>query len=214
MRKSLGYCAAGAVMAFASPALSHPHIFAEARVEIVATDDGMLKELRNVWRFDDIFSSSVLMDFDKNSDLKLDHGELSEIANTIRDSLGDYSYFTFITKDGASSDVARPEIFNVDFKDNQLLVFFVAKPKTPMKIGGRMTIGVYDPTLYTAIDFAKDEDMVAEGKPFEACTHKVVRPDPDQVIAQNQSNLTEAFFNDPAGTDMGKLFATRLEVTC
>ena len=75
MRKSLGYCAAGAVMAFASPALSHPHIFAEARVEIVATDDGMLKELRNVWRFDDIFSSSVLMDFDKNSDLKLDHSE-------------------------------------------------------------------------------------------------------------------------------------------
>ncbi|MFN3319865.1 MAG: DUF1007 family protein [Allorhizobium sp.] len=214
MRKSLGYCAAGAVMAFASPALSHPHIFAEARVEIVATDDGMLKELRNVWRFDDIFSSSVLMDFDKNSDLKLDHSELNEIANTIRDSLGDYSYFTFISKDGASSEIAKPEIFNVDFKDNQLLVFFVAKPKTPLKIGGRMIFGVYDPTLYTAIDFAKDEDMVVEGKPFEACTHKVVRPDPDQVIAQNQSNLTEAFFNDPAGTDMGKLFATRLEVTC
>ena len=214
MRKSLGYCAAGAVLAFASPAVSHPHIFAEARVEIVATDDGMLKELRNVWRFDDIFSSSVLMDFDKNSDLKLAPEELTEIANTIRDSLGDYSYFTFITKDGASSEIARPEIFNVDFKDNQLLVFFVAKPKTQLKIGGRMTFGVYDPTLYTAIDFAKDEDMVVEGKPFEACTHKVVRPDPDQVIAQNQSNLTEAFFNDPAGTDMGKLFATRLEVTC
>ncbi|MBU2329111.1 MAG: DUF1007 family protein [Alphaproteobacteria bacterium] len=201
-------------MAFAAPALSHPHIFAEARVEIVATDDGMLKELRNVWRFDDIFSSSVLMDFDKNSDLKLDHGELSEIANTIRDSLGDYGYFTFITADGASSEVAKPEIFNVDFKDDQLLVFFVAKPKTSVKIGGSMTFGVYDPTLYTAIDFAKDEDMVVEGKPFEACTHKVVRPDPDQVIAQNQSNLTEAFFSDPAGTDMGKLFATRLEVTC
>jgi ABC-type uncharacterized transport system substrate-binding protein len=214
MRKSLGYCAAGVAMAFATPALSHPHIFAEARVEIVATDDGMLKELRNVWRFDDIFSSSVLMDFDKNSDLKLDHGELSEIADTIRDSLGDYGYFTFITKDGASSEVAKPEIFNVDFKDNQLLVFFVARPKAPVKIGGSMTFGVYDPTLYTAIDFAKDEDMVVEGKSFEACTHKVVRPDPDQVIAQNQSNLTEAFFNDPAGTDMGKLFATRLEVTC
>ena len=201
-------------MAFATPALSHPHIFAEARVDLVATDDGMLKELRNVWRFDDIFSSSVLMDFDKNSDLKLDHGELSEIADTIRDSLGDYGYFTFITKDGASSEVAKPEIFNVDFKDNQLLVFFVARPKAPVKIGGSMTFGVYDPTLYTAIDFAKDEDMVVEGKSFEACTQKVVRPDPDQVIAQNQSNLTEAFFNDPAGTDMGKLFATRLEVTC
>ncbi|MFN3508196.1 MAG: DUF1007 family protein [Allorhizobium sp.] len=214
MRKSLGYWAAGAVMAFASPAFSHPHIFAEARVEIIAANDGTLQELRNVWRFDDIFSSSVLMDFDKNSDLKLDHSELNEIAKTIRESLGDYSYFTFITKDGASSEVAKPEVFNVDFKDNQLLVFFVAKPKAPMKIGGRMTFGVYDPTLYTAIDFAKDEDMMVEGEAFSACTQKVVRPDPDEVIAQNQANLTEAFFNDPAGTDMGKLFATRLEVTC
>jgi ABC-type uncharacterized transport system substrate-binding protein len=214
MRRSLGYWAVGAVLAFATPALSHPHIFAEARVEIVAADDGTLKELRNVWRFDDIFSSSVLMDFDKNSDLKLDHSELSEIANTIRDSLGDYSYFTFITQDGASSDVAKPDVFNVDFKDNQLLVFFVAKPKTPVKIDGHITIGIYDPTLYTAIDFAKDDDMMVEGKAFAGCTHKVVRPDPDQVIAQNQSNLTEAFFNDPAGTDMGKLFATRMEVTC
>jgi ABC-type uncharacterized transport system substrate-binding protein len=214
MLKRLGYWAAATVTAFATPALSHPHIFAEARLEIVAADDGTLKELRNVWRFDDIFSSSVLMDFDKNSDLKLDHSELTEIANTIRDSLGDYSYFSFITKDGTTSEIAKPEVFNVDFKDNQLLVFFVAKPKTPVVIGGRMNFGVYDPTLYTAIDFAKDEDMVVEGKAFAACTHKVVRPDPDEVIAQNQLNLTEAFFSDPTGNDMGKLFATRMEVTC
>lgn len=214
MLRRLGYGAAGAVMAFATPALSHPHIFAEARVEIVAADDGTLKELRNVWRFDDVFSSGVVMDFDKNSDLKLDHSELKEIAATIRESLGDYSYFTFITKDGATSEIAKPEVFNVDFKDNQLLVFFVAQPKTPIKISGNMSFGVYDPTLYTAIDFAKDEDIAVEGKAFESCTRKVVRPDPDDVIAQNQANLTEAFFNDPAGTDMGKLFATRMEVSC
>lgn len=214
MLRRLGYWTAGAVVAFATPALAHPHIFAEARVEIVAADDGTVKELRNVWRFDDVFSSSVLMDFDKNSDLKLEQSELNEIANTIRDSLGDYSYFTFITKDGVKSDIGRPDVFNVDFKDNQLLVFFVAKPKIPVTVGGRMTFGIYDPTLYTAIDFAKDEDMVVEGKAFAACKHSVVRPDPDEVIAQNQLNLTEAFFSDPTGNDTGSLFATRMEVTC
>ncbi|MBO9629966.1 MAG: DUF1007 domain-containing protein, partial [Shinella sp.] len=36
----------------------------------------------------------------------------------------------------------------------------------------------------------------------------------DEVLAQNQDKLTDAFFNDPTGTDMTKLFATRLEVTC
>ena len=37
-----------------------------------------------------------------------------------------------------------------------------------------------------------------------------------QVFYPNDGSGTssEAFFNDPAGTDMGKLFATRMEVTC
>jgi ABC-type uncharacterized transport system substrate-binding protein len=41
-----------------------------------------------------------------------------------------------------------------------------------------------------------------------------VRPDADQVIAENKQSLTDAFFNDPTGTNMSKLFATRLEITC
>jgi ABC-type uncharacterized transport system substrate-binding protein len=47
-----------------------------------------------------------------------------------------------------------------------------------------------------------------------SCTHAIVRPDADEVIAENKSTLTDAFFNDPTGTDMSKLFATRMEVTC
>jgi ABC-type uncharacterized transport system substrate-binding protein len=40
----------------------------------------------------------------------------------------------------------------------------------------------------------------------------VIRPDPDQAIAQNQKTLTDAFFNDP--TDLSKIFATKLELIC
>ena len=40
------------------------------------------------------------------------------------------------------------------------------------------------------------------------------RPQKSIGIAQNQSNLTDAFFNDPAGTDLSKIFATKLELTC
>ena len=36
----------------------------------------------------------------------------------------------------------------------------------------------------------------------------------DEAIAQNSGTLTDAFFNDPSGTDMSKIFATRLELTC
>ena len=199
-----------------APAIAdaHPHIFADATIEVTANKDGTLGELRNVWRFDDVFSSSVLLDFDTNTDLKLDHDELEEISKTIRTSLADYDYFTFITRDGAPVKIGKPDHFHADFKDNKLLLVFSLRPVDKVPLKGKFNIGIYDPTLYTAIDFNKDEDMKVEGKLLKACKRSVIRPDPDKIFAQNQNMQTESFFNDPGNTDIGKLFATRLEMTC
>jgi ABC-type uncharacterized transport system substrate-binding protein len=212
MRKTLLPAIALAMLA-PQLALAHPHVFADARLEIVSDDNGQVVELRNVWRFDEMFSSSVLMDFDKNTNLELDLEELQEVGNVVRESLADYNYYTALTDNGKSVNVTRPDVINVDYKDGQLLMIFAVKPEAPMALKGTLTFGVYDPTLYTAIDFQRDEDMALIGK-FDGCDGKVVRPDPDTVIAENKDKLTEAFFDDPTGNDMSKLFATRMEVTC
>lgn len=203
-----------APFAVPAPALAHPHIFAEARLEIVAGADGTVQELRNVWRFDEVFSSSVILDFDKNGDLKLDPHELAELGETIRTSLADYHYFSTVTLDGAQIGIKKPDVFHTTMQDKQLMLIFAVKPEKPVPLKGKLTFGIYDPTMYTAIDFPTDKDLVLKGAGFEKCQHKVVRPDPDDVISQNSASLTDAFFNDPTGTDMTKLFATRMEVTC
>ncbi|GAK68724.1 hypothetical protein RRU01S_02_00520 [Agrobacterium rubi TR3 = NBRC 13261] len=195
-------------------AMAHPHVFAEARLEVIEGTDGKVQEVRNIWRFDEMFSASVVLDYDKNSDAKLDKEELAEIGTTVVESLAEFSYYTFISADGKTVDVAKPDTIHVDYKDNQILMFFSVKPKTPLPIKGKLSFGAWDPTMYTAIDFAKDTDLVVKGTHLAACKHTVVRPNPDEIIAQNQNNLTDAFFNDPTGTDMTKLFATRLELTC
>lgn len=204
-----------AVLLMLAPAAAsaHPHVFADARLEVVAGADGNIQELHNVWRFDEVFSSQVLLDFDKNTNLVLDQPELEDIGKTVRDSLEEFGYYTTLTQDGKSVAVAKPDVINVDFKDGQLLMFFAIKPAAPMPLKGKLTFGVYDPTLYASIDFPTDQDVVLMGD-FGSCKHTLVRPDADEVIAENQSNLTDAFFNDPTGTDMSKLFATRIEVTC
>ncbi|NSY17045.1 DUF1007 family protein [Neorhizobium sp. AL 9.2.2] len=206
--------ALAAPLAVPAPALAHPHIFAEARLEIVAGADGTVQELRNVWRFDEVFSSSVILDFDKNGDLKLDPHELAELGETIRTSLADYHYFSTVTLDGAQIGIQKPDVFHTTMQDKQLMLIFAVKPEKPVPLKGKLTFGIYDPTMYTAIDFPTDKDLVLKGAAFEKCQHKVVRPDPDDVISQNSASLTDAFFNDPTGTDMTKLFATRMEVTC
>jgi ABC-type uncharacterized transport system substrate-binding protein len=213
MRKST-FLMASLLSLLPATAFAHPHVFVEARLEVVAGDDGANSELRNVWRFDEVFSSSVVMDFDKNTDLKLDPNELAEVGKTVRDSLVDYDYYMNLTIDGKNVKVQKPDLIHVDYKQGQLLMFFAVKPAEPMPLKGRLTFGVYDPTLYTSIDFPTDNELVLVGDALKSCKHQVVRPDADQVIAENKQSLTDAFFNDPTGTNMSKLFATRLDVTC
>ena len=195
-------------------AFSHPHIFAEARLEVVAGDDGQIDELHNIWRFDEVFSSSVLLDFDKNTNNVLDPDELKEVGSVVLESMEEFNYFMNISQDGKDIGVKKPDEIVADYKDGQLLLIFAIKPDKPMPLKGKLTFGVYDPTLYTAMDFPTDGDMALIGKSFDACSHKVVRPDPDEIISQNQATLTQAFWNDPTGTNMSKLFATRMEITC
>ncbi len=208
------FLTAGFLALAPATAFAHPHIFVEARLEVVAGDDGNVAEFRNVWRFDEVFTSSVVMDFDKNTDLKLEPNELAEVGKTVKESLVDYDYYMNLTMNGKNVTVQKPDIIHVDYRDGQLLMFFAVKPAETMPLKGTLTFGVYDPTLYTSIDFPSDKEMLLVGDGFKSCKHQVVRPDADQVISQNKQSLTDAFFNDPTGTNMSKLFATKLEVTC
>lgn len=194
-------------------ALAHPHIFAEARLEVVVSDEGTVESLRHVWLFDEYFSSTVMLEFDANTNLEFETAELEAIGETVRQSLADFDYYTTISQDGAAVGVAPPERIYADFKDGRLLLFFSHAPAEEMALEGTLSFGVYDPTMYAAVDFLNDSDLVVMGDTGD-CEKAVVRPDPETVIAENQANLTEAFFNDPGGNDLSKLFATRLELRC
>ncbi|MFC5386138.1 DUF1007 family protein [Aquamicrobium segne] len=203
-----------ALFAATLSARAHPHVFAEARLDVVfESKQPAIQALRHLWRFDDLFSATVLMEFDANADLKLDDGELQEVANTIHASLADFSYFQFITVNGQDMEMNPPASIMANFENNQLIILFESEAQTPITLAGDIRISVYDPTFYTAIDFTQDANMAAPGLP-SICSQQVVRPDPDTVLAENQQTLTEAFFNDPAGTDMSRIFATRLELNC
>lgn len=196
------------------PASVHPHVFAEARLDVVlGPDHQTVKALRHLWRFDDLFSSTVLMEFDANADLKLDADELEQVANTIHASLADFNYFQMVTVNGKDVKMKPPPGIMANFENNQLIILFESEPETPIQLTGNIRLGVYDPTFYTAIDFIDDANMAVEGLP-SSCVRTVIRPDPDTALAENQQTLTEAFFNDPAGTDMSRIFATKLELKC
>lgn len=203
-----------ALLLCANAAMAHPHVFAQANFEIHANDNGEISELRHVWRFDELFSSSVLLDFDTNSNLELDANELQEIGAVVLESLAEFDYYTHLSVDGEDVKIARPDVINADFQEGQLLLIFAVRPHLPVMMSGNISAGVYDPTLYSAIEFFEDSDMIITGVDPDKCQREVVRPDPDEVIAQNSGSLTDAFYDDSDPFDISKLFATRLELKC
>ncbi|HTV71125.1 MAG TPA: DUF1007 family protein [Rhizobiaceae bacterium] len=214
-RTTFATALAGTALAALSalPAVAHPHVFAEARLDVAVNPDNTVKALKHLWRFDDVFSSTVLIEFDANSDLKLDDAELQEVANTVYTSLAEYDYFQLVTQDKKDVAMKPPAKLIATFEDQQLIIMFESEPKEALKLGGQVDFGVYDPTFYTAIDFVEDDYMQVQNMPA-GCTRAVIRPDPDEAIAQNQDMLDQSFWDTTSSNDMQKLFATRLEITC
>lgn len=205
-------CAAG-FLGLAGSALAHPHVFADARLEVDVAPDGDVSVMRHVWRFDEVFSSTVMLEFDSDTDNKMEVPELEEVASVVTESLAEFNYFQTILVGGESIDVKPVTDMKAMFEDGQLIIFFTTQPVTPVNIKSSPSFGVYDPTFYTAIDFPDDSQMVLEGAP-SSCSHTMITPDPDEALAQNQATLTDAFFNDPQATNWSKLLATRMEVSC
>lgn len=109
--------------------------------------------------------------------------------------------------------MAKPADLIAAFDGKTLVVSYSNAPANPLSVTGKVSFGIYDPTFYTAIEFLDDADLAVIGVPA-ACKSAVVRPDADEALAQNKGSLTDAFFTDPQGTDMSKIFATRIELTC
>ena len=154
-----------------------------------------------------------MFEFDKDADGKISADEQAEISKTIVESIGDYNYFEAVISNGKEIKMAKPANLQASFDGKILLITFANTPVEKVPFTGKVSFGIYDPTFYTAIEFLEDTDVAVDKLPA-ACKTVVIRPDADEALAQNQSKLTDAFFNDPQGTDMSKIFATRLEVSC
>jgi ABC-type uncharacterized transport system substrate-binding protein len=194
------------------PALSHPHVFADTRTEVIGKD-GELAALRHVWRFDEFFSSTVLLEFDKDANGRLEGTELEEVEGTIKRSTAEFNFFQNVYDNGREVAMTVPGRMNVSFDGPLMLLIFESVPERQIPLTGELTFGIFDPTFYTSLDFIEDKDLSANGFPA-ACSFALVRPNPDDAIAANQGSLTEQFFSEEKQNDYSRMFATRLEAKC
>jgi ABC-type uncharacterized transport system substrate-binding protein len=203
---------AAALAVMPGRASAHPHVFAETRTEVVG-GDGVLKALRHVWRFDEFFSATVLLEFDADGNGRLEGGELDKVEQTIKGSTSEFNFFQNVYDNGREVRMSVPGKMNVSFDGPLMLLIFESVPEREIALKGELSFGIFDPTFYTSLDFLDDKDLTAQGFP-PSCAMATVRPDPDEAIAANEGSLTDQFFAEEKQNDYSRMFATRLDAKC
>ncbi|KAA0972279.1 DUF1007 family protein [Aureimonas fodinaquatilis] len=199
------------------PALAHPHVFADSRMEIVGDASANLLAIRNIWRMDELFSSSVLVDFDNNANNTLDPDELAEIGETVRQSIAEWDFYTLITISGRPVRLQPPAQIRALYQEQQLILFFEMKVDQPINLAEKtVTFSTFDDSFFVAFDYESEEAFELLDLP-ERCTRQFTIPDPDAAAAEWMAQISMLRPNEKVpddGIDYSKALAIHADVSC
>lgn len=203
--------AAPMLMLMTSFSLAHPHVFVTATLELESNDAGEFTALHHVWKFDELFSSTVMLDFDANGDGSLDATELLDVGNTIKENIAEYDFFTSTRLGTDIASIYAPDTMTASLGENNMVILHHSmRFEKPVEAKEKpLRISVSDPSFYVAFDFTKDAIQMAGA----ACPFEITVPDFDTLLA-DPSTMSEAFFDNPDKPDLGDEYYSWIEVQC
>jgi len=200
---------AGALLAGASAAEAHPHVWVTSTSELVYSADGSLTGVRYAWTFDDMFSSYALQGVETRTKGVYTREELAPLAQTNVEALKEFDYFSVAKADGKKQQFLEPVDYFMDAKDGLLTLHFMLPLKVPVK-SKELALDVYDPTFFVDFKLAEQDPANLVGAPA-ACQIKVQRPADGTASAQV---LGEQNFADGGNLTFGVMFANKITVNC
>jgi ABC-type uncharacterized transport system substrate-binding protein len=204
--------AVAAALAFAAPALAHPHVWVTAKAELVYGADGKVAGVRHHWAFDQAYSAFVTQGLDKNGDGALTPDELQDLAKVNTESLADFEYFTHLKANGAKQAFAAPREPAMAFENGIATLSFHLPLKKPAA-SKMVALEVYDPSFFVAFAMAEGQDAIRLANAPQGCATTISRPKPTE--AAQQQRLSEAFFEAlTAASDFGADQAGKVIVAC
>lgn len=173
--------AALAAIGIAAPARAHPHVMVDVHA-LVEFKNGKIVSLFMGWKFDPIYSATLVQDFDKNKNGKLDADEIRMIeAEAFRDTK-DQGYFTYAMADGKPVTWASATDFSiVGMKDALLYAFRLNFPEPLDPRKSPVSLTTYEETFYIDMDFPNDKAVSLTGEGSAGCK-AVIAPDHGNTI--------------------------------
>jgi nickel/cobalt exporter len=179
---------AATVLALATTASAHPHIFIDAGATISFDDSGRLVSIGNAWTFDEAFSVWQVQGLDVDGDGITTSAEMQELADENITGLAQYGFYTSAGNGAETLRFVADGTATFDYTDNRSTLRFGIVPEGgPHPIDGRLEIAIADPEYYVAITVRPDV-LVFENLPDSCKTH--LEP-PREVPPELQARLFE-----------------------
>lgn len=162
------------LLGLVQPAQAHPHIFIDAKVDVVFDDAGRIAALRHEWTFDTAFSVWMVQGLDTNGDGTVSPEEMQGLADENMTGLADYGFYTF-AGDGVHFTAAGDQ--KMRYEDNRVTLDYSIDAVEPVAPGPRFELGIYDAEYYVAIAVADVSSVRLVNAP-DSCGTELVPPQP------------------------------------
>ncbi len=154
--------------------IAHPHVFIDNRTSVIFDDTG-LTGFRHEWTFDEMFSSTIIHEFDLNADGKFDENEIKEVIKGAFSNLKEHNYFTYITINGNQFKIKGFEDFHAEIDSGSMIYYFFLPCEVPATSSNQeVKIAVYDPTYFVQVLWASENPYAFEDTSKLELTCKVI----------------------------------------
>ncbi|MFH2057978.1 MAG: DUF1007 family protein [Pseudomonadota bacterium] len=149
-------------------AWSHPHTFIAQNLKLVFDEKGMTG-FNVFWEFDDMFSTMICDDYDRNKNGILEETEVESIKEKAFSYIAEFNYFIYVKIDGKPFQVKYVTDFSARLEKGKLIYeFFIPCHVSAVKNLKHINIASYDPTYYSAIYFTEQHPYeINNNGPFE-----------------------------------------------
>ena len=204
------------VLAGAGPALAHPHVWIDTRIEVILNDRNEATGVRISWTYDDLYSLYVVgdMGLDPDWDGILTPEEVARLSGFDMNWDPDFPGDTYALLGEAPLALSRPKDWGASYADGKITTTHLRSFDAPVPVTGvPLIVQAYDPGYYVA--YAIPFDPVVTGG--QGCSAQVFVPDLD--AAQEALLAALAEYTPDVDVELefpavGANFAEEVRVTC
>ncbi|MGY2048128.1 DUF1007 family protein [Methylobacterium sp. JK268] len=196
-----------------APARAHPHVWVQARTEIVVDEARALSALRLSWTFDPDYTAFAVLNLDSRRDGVPDPDKLAALARDRVAALAETGYYLQAKLNGRSLAFGAAREARAEVRDGRLTLSFTLAPAEASGPLRTLVLTTADPDFYVAFGLAPGAEAGRLSGPA-GCVVKVTHPAKEARIGEQLVPDSEVAARPGSAAATGADYTGRLLVAC